>query len=106
MQIDAHQHFWIYRGEQYPRIGEKMRRLRRDFLPPDLAKEQAQAGLEGSIAVQARQSLDESRWLLQLPDESPPLQGVVGWVGLQAERVEMDLTELSRHPRFVGVRHV
>jgi L-fuconolactonase len=30
----------------------------------------------------------------------------VGWVDLQSDRVEEQLAELARHPRFVGVRHV
>jgi L-fuconolactonase len=31
---------------------------------------------------------------------------VVGWVDLRSPDVAKDLTELSRHPRFRGVRHV
>src|SRR5687767_16001844 len=106
MNVDAHQHFWIYDPAQYPWIREEMSQLKRDFLPSDLIKEQAKIGFDGSVAVQARQSLEESRWLLQLADQNPRLMGVVGWVDLQSEQVQDDLTELARHPRFVGVRHV
>ena len=106
MRIDAHQHFWNYDAAEYPWIGENMKHLRRDFLPPDLARAQAKAGLDGSIAVQARQSLEESRWLLGLADESAIIRGVVGWVDLQSATVGRDLAGLARHPRFVGVRHV
>ena len=106
MRIDAHQHFWNYDAAEYPWIGESMKHLRRDFLPPDLARAQAKVGLDGSIAVQARQSLEESRWLLGLADESAIIRGVVGWVDLQSATVGRDLAGLARHPRFVGVRHV
>jgi L-fucono-1,5-lactonase len=103
--LDAHQHFWKYDARQYPWIQPEWA-IRRDFLPADLQPLLARTGLGGSIAVQARQSLEESRWLLQLANQYPFVQGVVGWVDLQAERVEEQLAELSRRPRFVGVRHV
>jgi L-fuconolactonase len=63
-------------------------------------------GFDGSIAVQARQSLAESWWLLGLADADPRIQGVVGWVDLRSDRVEEELSPLASHPRFVGVRHV
>ena len=105
MRIDAHQHFWKYDAIQYPWMKLDWP-IRRDFLPPDLQPLLATAKLDGSIAVQARQSLEETRWLLQLADQYPLLKGVVGWVDLQSEHVEEQLTLLAKHPRFVGVRHV
>jgi L-fuconolactonase len=56
--------------------------------------------------VQARQSLEESRWLLELADASPLIRGVVGWVDLRSTHVEDQLREVAEHPKFVGVRHV
>lgn len=106
MKIDAHQHFWTYDAQQYPWITEVLSRLRRDFQPADLERELAKAGLDGSIAVQARQTVAESRWLLHLADQHPIIKGVVGWVDLCSDQVEEQLAELARHPKFVGVRHV
>lgn len=105
VRIDAHQHFWAYDAAQYPWIPAGSP-LHRDWLPEDLAAEQEKVGMDGSIAVQARQSVEESRWLLALADRSPRIRGVVGWVDLRADDVERDLAALSAHPRFVGVRHV
>ena len=56
--------------------------------------------------MQARQTVEESRWLLKLAREHAFIQGVVGWVDLQSEQVERQLMELSQSPKFVGVRHV
>lgn len=106
MRIDSHQHFWKYSPDQYPWMTEKLSLLRQDKLPQDLKPLLAAHGLDGSVAVQARQSLEESRWLLQLADEHPIVKGVVGWVDLRRPAVERDLAELARHPKFVGVRHV
>ena len=66
MKLDAHQHFWRYSASEYPWMAGRMSALRRDFLPADLAVEQAKIGFDGSIAVQARQSVAETRWLLEL----------------------------------------
>jgi L-fuconolactonase len=106
MKIDAHQHFWNYDPNEYPWITDQLARLRRDFLPVDLEREWACAPLDGSIAVQARQTLKESRWLLRLAEQSPSIRGVVGWVDLRSERVEEQLAQFSGQPKFVGVRHV
>ncbi len=106
MHIDAHQHFWIYRAEEYDWIDESMAPLRRDFLPGDLAPERHEAGFHGSIAVQARQSLEETRWLLELADGDPSIMGVVGWVDLRSPDVQSQLEAFSRNSKLVGVRHV
>jgi len=75
-------------------------------LPDDLAALQRPLGFDGSIAVQARQVVGESDWLLGLADKHANVKGVVGWVDLRSHRVEADLARLAAHPKFVGVRHV
>lgn len=106
MRLDAHQHFWTYSAAEYPWIGPGMERLARDYSPADLEAVAGPAGVGGSVAVQARQSLDETRWLLALADRHPAIRGVVGWVDLRGERVAEDLALFAPHERFVGVRHV
>jgi len=106
MRIDAHQHFWSYSAAEYPWIGKGMERLARDHLPKDLAPLAAAEGIGGTVAVQARQSLEESRWLLELADADPLIRGVVGWVDLRSTHVVDQLREFAEDPKFVGVRHV
>src|SRR5262245_52378962 len=106
MWIDAHQHFWRYNAAEYGWIDEPMAALRRDFLPDDSARAMATAGFEACIAVQARQTLEETRFLLALADAHPFVAGVVGWVDLQADDVEAQLELLTAHPRLVGIRHI
>lgn len=105
MHIDSHQHFWAYDAAAYPWIGAGMERIARDFLPADLAAAARPEGIGGSVAVQARQSLEESRRLLELAAD-PFVRGVVGWVDLRSETVAEELARLARHEKFVGVRHV
>jgi L-fuconolactonase len=105
MRLDAHQHFWSYDAAQYPWIPPGSP-LHRSWLPDDLAELQKPLGFDGSIAVQARQVVGESDWLLGLADKYVNVTGVVGWVDLRSDRVEADLARLAAHPKFVGVRHV
>ena len=106
MRLDSHQHFWEYDPAEYPWITDRLARIRRSFLPADLEPELTRAGIDGCIAVQARQTLDENRWLLGLSDRYSFIKGVVGWVDLRADDVERYLEPLAEHPKFVGVRHV
>jgi len=105
MKIDSHQHFWSYDEHAYPWI-HKGTPLHRDWLPKDLEPLLVKAGLDGCVAVQARQTVEETHWLLTLADHAPIIKGVVGWVDLQSEKVEEQLAELAKQPKFVGVRHV
>ena len=106
MRIDAHQHFWRYSPAAYPWISPEMQRLATDYLPPALEAVAAPVGIDGSVAVQARQTVEESRWLLELAAANPFIRGVVGWVDLRAPRVGEQLAVLAADPKFVGVRHV
>lgn len=106
MRIDAHQHFWNYSAAEYPWIGAGLERLARDYLPSDLEPLLAAEQIDGSVAVQARQSVEESLWLLALAKAHPLVKGVVGWVDLRSDRVGDDLRVLAANPTFVGVRHV
>ena len=88
MRLDAHQHFWRYSAEEYGWIDARMGRLRRDFLPSDLAPELRRSGFDGCIAVQARSSRAETAFLLELARAHPFVKGVVGWTDLCAADVE------------------
>ncbi|MGA8428238.1 MAG: amidohydrolase family protein [Candidatus Sulfotelmatobacter sp.] len=106
MRIDAHQHFWIYDPHEYEWIDESMGALRRNFLPADLKPELDNSGMQGCVAVQARQTLEETRWLLELAGQSPFIAGVVGWVDLLADDVRLQLKDVAANPKLVGIRHI
>jgi len=106
MRIDAHQHFWRYNADEYGWIDDSMASLRRDFLPADLKAELEGAGFNGAIAVQARQTLEETRWLLERAASSSHVLGVVGWVDLRSPNVRSQLAEFAGKPKFLGVRHI
>ncbi len=106
MKIDSHHHFWRYEAVEYDWIGDEMSVIRRDFLPEDLRQIIAPCGVEGVVSVQARQTLEETRWLLDLAAKHDFIKGVVGWVPLCDEIVRESLEELVAQAKFKGVRHV
>ena len=106
MRIDAHQHFWSYNQREYDWIDETMASIRRDFLPADLKPQLEHTGFEGSVLVQVRQTLDETRWLLELAERNPFILGVVGWVDLRSPRVRADLESFAGKSKLVGIRHI
>src|SRR5580698_250282 len=106
MKIDAHQHFWKYSAAEYEWIDDSMAGLQHDFLPRDLEPLLAASGFGGSIAVQARQSLEETRWLLELAARNDFIRGVVGWVDLCSPEITAQLESFAQDKKLVGVRHV
>jgi len=105
-RVDAHQHFWLYSDTEFGWINDAMAVIRRDFLPIDLKPLLESSGIHATVAVQARQSLDETGWLLELAENSSWIEGVVGWVPLVDPCVEATLEELSSKLHLKGVRHV
>ena len=80
--------------------------LKHDFLPEDLDHELVACGIDGSVVVQARQSLAETEWLLSCADASSTILGVVGWASLTADDFPAVLNDLVRHKKLKGLRHV
>ena len=105
-RIDSHQHFWHYNPAEHVWMTDQMDILKRDFLPADLETLMAGSAIDGTVAVQARQNLQETEWLLELAEANDYIKGVVGWVDLRSPDVEGQLEQYADHPRLVGARHV
>jgi L-fuconolactonase len=84
-RIDSHQHFT---GEYLPSL-----------LLPILKRNR----FDGSVAIAARPSVEETRWLLALASGHDFIRAVVGWADLADPRVGETLDEYRRHPKFRGV---
>ncbi len=106
MVIDSHQHFWKYEPAKHSWIDDTMSAIRRDFLPSDLQKVYVEHGIDGCVAVQADQTLEETDFLLNLADENDFIKGVVGWVDLRAENIDDVLAEYHSKKKLKGWRHV
>ena len=106
MDIDTHNHFWIYDPLEYDWIDGSMSLLKRNYLPEEFSNVLANAAIGGCIAVQARQSDAETDWLLKLSDEFKIIKGVVGWVDLCNLNLHEFLEQKHQHHKLKGFRHV
>ena len=104
--LDSHQHFWQVGRFDYPWMTPEVDVLCHDYLPDTLAPVLQRNTVAQTVLVQASNSLEETRWLLQLADANSFIAGVVGWVDLQSDDVRRQLDELAAYPKFKGVRHL
>ena len=103
--LDTHHHLWSYNADDYPWIPANTP-LAQNHLLVELEEATSLAGVTGTIAVQARQTTEESASLLKIAHQSDLIRGVVGWIPLVSENVDEDLELFSDNPKFVGIRHV
>lgn len=106
MRVDAHHHLWRYTPEEYAWINNSMARLRRDFAMFELEAEAVSASVDGTVVVQARQTIEETEWLLQTADQNRLLLGVVGWAPLASAAFPGIIERLAEHRLLKGLRHV
>jgi L-fuconolactonase len=101
-KIDSHQHFWDYDPREYAWISEPV--LKGNFGPQQLKAEMDRVGVQGAIPVQARASLKETDWLLDLADRHGFIRGVVGWLPLGDAALPGLLERYASRPKLRGVR--
>ena len=106
MIIDSHHHFWKYDPVEYDWIDDSMNKIREDFLPDDLQLTIQEANVDGVISIQARQSLEETDWLIGLANQNNFIKGVVGWLPLIQKDIGGYLEKYSEEKLLKGVRHV
>ncbi|MGP6487504.1 amidohydrolase family protein [Duffyella gerundensis] len=105
MRIDSHQHFWRYTAADYRWINDDMAVLKQDFLPEMLRPVLQRQGIQHSILVQARCSLAETHWLLEVAESTDIVRAVTGWVDLSSADLQHDLEKIA-HPLLRGFRHL
>lgn len=106
MRVDTHVHFWHYNPVLDEWITDEMDELQKNFLPQDLFPTLTRNGLDGCIAVQARQTEVETLFMVELAKKYELIKGVVGWVDLRNENIEQRLQYFSQYPEIKGWRHV
>lgn len=107
MKIDAHQHFWNYNPTRDAWITDDMRMIRTNFTPYDLLRELKENGMDGSVAVQADTSENETAFLVDIAERHDFVKGVVGWMDLCSEFAGDRLEFYHRTSKKIkGFRHV
>jgi L-fuconolactonase len=106
--VDTHHHFWDPARADYPFLTDDLAAIRRSFGPADLAPLLGAAGIDATILVQTRSSLEESKEFLATAAATPFIRGVVGWVDLRDPAVGVTIAQLragAGGDRLVGIRH-
>jgi len=104
--IDSHQHFWKFDSEKFPWITDSLYLLKRDFLPTELAHVYKKNKINGCVAVQAAQTLEETHFLLELAEKNEFIKGVVGWIDLRSTSLMEGLQEFTSFEKLKGFRHI
>lgn len=106
MIVDSHHHLWRYTRDGYDWIDSSMSVIARDFSLVDAELIMKENGVSGSVVVQAQQSRDETRELLELSRSNTFIKGVVGWIDLESENLMAQLKEFDGEDKLCGFRHV
>ena len=105
MIIDAHHHLWHYTDEEFGWIADDC--LRRDFTVDELRTTLKSSGVDGTIVCEARQTVEETDWLLELAAQTAsPLLGVIGWLPIAEPSFPALLERYAANPKLVALRHV
>jgi len=105
-RIDAHQHIWDMATGAYdwPTAAEDA--IFRSFAPDDLAPELPRSGIDGTVLVQAADSLADTDLMLAARAANAWILGVVGWAPLR----DADGATRAIEPRLErglrGIRHL
>jgi L-fuconolactonase len=105
MRIDAHQHYWkLERGDYDWMSAPAVARIRRDYLPSDLAPALARHRIDRTVVVQAAATTAETDFLLELAAREASIAGVVGWLDVEAPDFPSALGRYRERPKFLGIR--
>jgi L-fuconolactonase len=104
MRLDAHHHLWTYKAAAFVWI-EPGSAIARDFTTQALVEALDEQSISAAIAVQARQSDEETAFLLDAARNCRRIVGVVGWIDLRHPDIDQRLAAAA-DPLLVGYRHV
>jgi len=106
MRLDSHQHFWDYdtNPDDFSWMSSEFDALKKNFLPDDLLALLTPEGIDGSIAVQARELQAETDFLLSLAKRHSFIKGVVGWVDLCSDGLEQAIEPYTNESLIKGFR--
>ena len=80
--VDSHHHLWDIDRLHYAWMPPGDNVLKRNYLPNDMRPLLERNGIDKTVLVQAHESLDEARWLIDLAESGDFIAGAVVWVDL------------------------
>ena len=101
--LDTHHHLWKpERGDYFWMKPEQ--RIARDYMPEDLAPLLRQAGVGGTILVQAADTEAETDFMLGLAGNTDWIAGVCGWLDMDSDDFPARLAHYMANPLWKSFR--
>jgi L-fuconolactonase len=105
--LDSHFHVWNPDTLNYTWLANYPK-LQRPFAVEEISSLARPLGVEGAIVVQAHNSLDGTRELLEFAESNSFIEGVVGWIDLTSPDAAAQIGEFRdgrSDSKLVGIRH-
>lgn len=107
MIIDAHQHIWDLDRVRYDWLGPEAGPIFRTFTQEDANAELKEAGVDGSVLVQAADNAEDTEFMLEAARDHREVVAVVGYLPLEhPDRVAAGIERLAGDPLLVGIRNL
>lgn len=104
-RVDSHHHVWqLDRGDYDWLTTAGYPTLQRDFGADDLAPLLAEFAIDGSVLVQAAETIAETRHMLAVAEQTDFIEAVVGWIDITRADAPDTLAALAENPLFRGIR--
>ena len=104
IRIDAHQHFWDPKRNDYGWLTADLPSLFKPHQPVDLMPLLRDHRIDGTLLVQAAPSLAETEYLLDIARTTPFVKGVVGWIDFEQPAHYAHLHRWSENSLLKGIR--
>ena len=101
--LDTHHHLWKPERGDYFWMKPELR-IARDYMPEDLAPLLRQAGVGGTILVQAADTEAETDFMLGLAGNTDWIAGVCGWLDMDSDDFPARLAHYMANPLWRSFR--
>jgi L-fuconolactonase len=107
MIVDAHHHLWDPGSISYTWQSPDVPTLYRPFVASDIDALARDHGVVATVIVQAADSIEETRFMLDQAQASAVIKGVVAWAPLmEPKETENTLDRYEATPEIKGFRHL
>jgi L-fuconolactonase len=103
-RVDSHQHFWRLERGDYSFPTPVLKPIYRDYGPADLMPILDTWKIGKTVMVQVTETVEETRFLLELAATSERFAGVVGWVDFTSSEATVEIDDLAQNPKLKGFR--
>lgn len=106
LKIDSHLHFWRYNSIKNSFLTSEIGEKKKDFLPTDFKDLLRINNIDGVVVIQSDNTNTENYFQVSNSLEYDFIKAIVGWIDLQAEDIDEQLSYILRFEKLKGFRHL